>query len=72
MDTRSLKVGDRVYCNVRGQVFTATFGEPHGTSPSPPRYPIYDPSPKSITYRHVTSRQIVGKVEGQERLEVGA
>lgn len=70
METRTLKVGERIRCGVRGQKFTATFrGESYS---SPGVFLVDDPNPKSVTYRHVTARQILGKVEGQERLEVGA
>jgi hypothetical protein len=70
MDTRSLKVGDRIRCNVRGQIFTARYLGYSLTRLGGHR--IDDPDPKSVTYREVTARQIVGKVEGQERLEVRA
>lgn len=70
MQTRVLNVGDRIRCDVRGQKFTATFrGESYA---SPGIFLVDGPNPSSVTYRHVTARQILGKVEGQDRLEVGA
>jgi len=66
MDTRSLKVGDRIRCNVRGLAFTATLdGRVEGLW-------LISATRPTMGMRTVTSRQIVGKVEGQERLEVGA
>lgn len=70
METRSLKPGERIRCNVRGQVFTARYLGPSPSSPG--TFKVDDPNPKSVTYRHVTARQIIGKVEGQERLGVSA
>jgi hypothetical protein len=59
--TASLKPGQRIQCNVRGQSFTARF---MGASlASPGTFKVDDPDPKSVTYRHVTARQIVGTVE---------
>lgn len=70
MNTRSLKPGERIRCNVRGQVFTARFMG-HSLS-SPGTFKVDSPDPQSVTYRHVTARQIVAKLEGQERLGVSA
>jgi len=61
MKTATLKVGDRIRCNVRGQVFTATFRGPNLVGGF-----AINPASPSVTYRHVTARQIVGKVEQRE------
>lgn len=67
MDTSRLTPGDRIQCNVRGQHFPAIFLKLD-------RYGWFEIEPlsKYVTWRRVRSRQIVERVERQERLEVSA
>ena len=60
MDTSSLKLGDRVECLMRGYRFTGTVAAPKD------RYGYWtlgDVEPSWQTSRHVTSRQIVKKLD---------
>jgi hypothetical protein len=67
MDTRSLHPGDRVEANIRGLIFTAKVIK------SADQWGIWRilPDRHRITYRSVTSRQIVKKLDPQEQLGVG-
>jgi hypothetical protein len=67
MNTSCLHPGDHIKANVRGQHFEAEVvaKEKRGLVKVEP----IEPWP---TWRFLTARQIVGKVERQERLEVRA
>lgn len=65
METRFLQKGDLIECSVKGVTFKATveaFGKP-GTLKVKPSEPW-------VTWRWVRSRQVVQKLESQERFEV--
>ena len=67
MNTRFLKAGDLIECEVKGTRFTATieaFGKPGWIK--------VQPSESWATWRWIRSRQIVKKLERQERLGVAA
>lgn len=66
MDTSTLTPGDRVEVNIKGIPFTATFkGRSHHGL-----YLTDEPDPARITYRLVTSREILRKLDPQEKFEV--
>jgi len=65
MQTRFLKAGDLIRCQVNGVSFEATieaFGKPGWVK--------VEPLQSWATWRWVRSNQIVKKLERQERLEV--
>ena len=67
METRFLKAGDLIECEVKGTKFQATieaFGKPGWVK--------IKPVEPWATWRWIRSRQIVKKLEAQERLEVAA
>lgn len=67
METRFIKKGDLLECCVKGVTFEATveaFGKP-GTLK-------VKPTESWVTWRWVRSRQVVKKLEPQERMEVAA
>lgn len=66
MDTRFLAPGDRIEVNVKGIPFVATFDyKVHSNL-----FHVKDPDPPRVTYEHVTAREILRKIDPQERLEV--
>lgn len=65
METRTLNEGDRIEANVRGVSFTATI-----TSKPPGMLGIEPDEPKRFSWRFVTPRQVVKKLEAQEMLGV--
>jgi hypothetical protein len=67
MRTDSLDTGDRIEANVRGVHFKATI------TGKPPGLLAIDPDePKRYSWRFVSARQVVAKVESQERLGVAS
>jgi hypothetical protein len=66
MDTSKLQPGDRIEADVRGQRFAATYERRVYTG----LHKVKDPEPRS-TYLHLTSNEIVKKLDQQERLGVG-
>lgn len=66
MDTRSLTPGDRVEVNVKGIPFIATFDRKVHSN----LFHVKDPDPSRVTYEHVTAREILRKLDPQERFEV--
>jgi hypothetical protein len=66
MRTCHLHIGDRIEANVRGVSFKATIV---GT---PPGLLAIDPDqPKRVTHRFVKARQVVRKLEAQQKLGAG-
>lgn len=65
METRTLNTGDHIEANVRGVHFKATI-----TGKAPGLLAIAPDEPSRFTWRFVTARQVVKKLETQERLEV--
>ena len=64
MLTSQLDIGDRIEANVRGVHFKATItGKPPGL------LAIEPDNVKRYSWRFVTARQVVKKLETQERLE---
>lgn len=61
MDARSIKVGDLVQVDVRGTVFTATV-----RSKQPRNIGVDPVDPYHFTWRHVSPRQIVKRLERPE------
>lgn len=67
MLSSQLRIGDPVEVNVRGVHFEARIaGKPPGLLAILPK------EPQRYSWRFVTARQVVGKLEGQERLGVNA
>lgn len=64
MDTSRLHPGDRLQANVRGLPFTCTLEKKEPTR----LLKVQDPDPSWVTYRFLKPRQVVRKLEGQERL----
>lgn len=63
METRLLNPGDRIEANVRGIPFVATLDcKVHSGL-----FRIKDPDAERITYRHLTPREILRKLDPQER-----
>lgn len=60
-----LRPGDLVEVNVRGLKFEATFVRVDELDRA-----VIEPTSSRITYRRVTARQVVRKVETQQRLGV--
>ena len=65
MNTRALHAGDRIKANVKGRVFEDTLI----TRLQDGRWLVGDTKPRS-TYLHLSSRQIVERLDLQERWEV--
>ncbi len=67
MLTSQLHIGDRIEANVRGVSFKATItGRPQGL------LAIEPDEPHRYTWRFVTARQVVKKLEAQGHPEVSA
>lgn len=65
MNTSALHPGDRIEANVKGIPFLATFkGKAHHGF-----YFTDEPDPQWITYRLLTAREILRKVDPRERAE---
>lgn len=64
MLTSQLNIGDRIEANVRGVSFKGTIA---GKPPGP--LAINPDEPKRFTWRFVTARQVVRKLEAQQKLE---
>lgn len=63
MRSSTLHIGDRIEANVRGVSFTATVtGKPPGLLAIEPE------EPQRFTWRFVSPRQVVQKLEVQEKL----
>jgi hypothetical protein len=68
MNTASLRPGDRLEANVRGIPFLATFDcKVHSNL-----FRVKDPDPARVNTLHLTPREILRKLDPQERLEVRA
>lgn len=67
MRIATLHPGDHVQVDVRGTVFNATVKSVH---PGCSLVGIEPDQPERYTWRSVTARRVVKKLEGQERLEV--
>lgn len=66
METRTLHIGDHIEANIRGVHFKARIvGKPPGLLAILPK------EPQRYSWRFVTARQVVKKLETQERLGVG-
>jgi hypothetical protein len=61
--TSKLQLGDRVEANIRGISFTGTI-----TSKLPGSLGIEPDEPKRFSWRFVTPRQVVRRLDRQERL----
>ena len=69
METRTLHTGDHIEANVRGVSFKAIIV---GRSPDGLFFKIEPDEPKRYTWRFITARRVVKKLEAQERLGVPA
>jgi len=67
MRTDTLQIGDRIEANVRGVSFTATI-----TSMPPGLLGVEPDEPSRYTWRFVSARQVVRKIEAQQKLETAA
>ncbi len=69
MLTSQLYIGDRIEANVKGVSFTATIV---GRSPDGLFLKIEPDDPKRYTWRFLTARKVVKKLEAQGRLGVAS